>query len=288
MPGVVIAAHNEESVIGACLGALLSQGVGADDIVVVANGCTDRTAERARDHGVTVIDLVEPGKAGALNAGDAAATGYPRIYLDADIVVPAGGIATVISMFESTPAPLAVVPARRVDVAGRPWPVRAYFAVNTRLPAFEHGLFGRGMIALSADGRARFTEFPPLVADDLFLDSQFSDEEKAVASSMQVAVEAPFTTHELLARLVRVRRGNGELRAAAAAGRVPSAVRPSDRWAWMRATVRHPPLWASAAAYAIITVIAGRRARMAAGDGSWGHDQGSRDRIQAMRDGAAS
>jgi glycosyltransferase involved in cell wall biosynthesis len=288
MPSVVIAAHNEESVIGACLDALLAQGMRPSDVVVVANGCADRTAEVARERGVVVIDLPEPGKAGALNAGDAAAVGYPRIYLDADIVVPPTGVASVLASFERLPAALAAVPRRRVNTTGRAWPVRAYFAVNTRLPAFEEGLFGRGMIALSAEGRSRFAEFPAMVADDLFLDAQFSNAEKVVTPDAEIVVDAPFTG-DLLRRLVRVRRGNAQLRAAAAAGTVEAEVRPSQRWAWLRVTVGHPSLWASAVTYAVITVIAGGRARRAPdGDVAWGQDTSTRGRSQAASDGRAS
>ena len=43
MTSVVIAAHNEEAVIGRCLDALLAEDGGLD-ITVVANGCGDRTA----------------------------------------------------------------------------------------------------------------------------------------------------------------------------------------------------------------------------------------------------
>ncbi|WP_434318700.1 glycosyltransferase [Leifsonia sp. P73] len=77
LPSVVIAAHDEEAVLGACLRSLLSEGVERDRIVVVANGCSDRTAEVARDHGVVVVEREEPGKAAALNAGDAVAHGFP-------------------------------------------------------------------------------------------------------------------------------------------------------------------------------------------------------------------
>jgi glycosyltransferase involved in cell wall biosynthesis len=288
MPSVVIAAHNEESVIGACLDALLAQGVRSNEVVVVANGCTDLTAGVARERGVVVIDLPEPGKAGALNAGDAVAIGYPRIYLDADIVVPPACVASVLASFERVPGALAAVPRRRVNTAGRAWPVRAYFAVNTRLPAFEEGLFGRGMIALSAEGRSRFAEFPEMVADDLFLDAQFSKAEKAVTSDAEIVVDAPFATGDLLRRLVRVRRGNAQMRAAAAAGAVEAEVRPSQRWAWLRVTVGHPTLWTSAVTYAVITAIAGSRARRVAdGAAAWGQDTSTRERSQAASDGGA-
>lgn len=140
-------------------------------------------------------------------------------------MLPPGGLAGIVTRFDSARAALAVVPRRHIDVAGRPWPVRAYFTINERLPVFRHGLFGRGVIALSAEGRARFDVFPPVIADDLFLDSQFTDDEKAVAEEVEVVVEAPFTTRDLLARLTRVRRGNAELRAAQASDAAGVAIR---------------------------------------------------------------
>lgn len=281
MTSVVIAAHNEEHVIGACLDALLGQrGPEAIEIVVSANGCTDRTAAVATRSGVTVIDRAEPGKTAALNAADLVATGFPRIYLDADIVVPPGGVAAITASFDASPRPLAVVPRRRLNTAGRPWPVRAYFSINQRMSPFRHGLFGRGMIAVSEEGRARFDVFPGVIADDLFFDSQFSDAEKAEASEVEVVVEAPFTTSDLLHRLVRVRRGNRQLRASAEAGLVVAHVRPVDRWAWLRdAVVPEPRLVFAAVPYLIITVTAAVLARRPAKEGhEWGRDESTRGR----------
>lgn len=275
---VVIAAHNEEIVIDRCLAALLAQETQLPlEIVVVANGCSDRTAEVAKRPGVRVVDLAAPGKAGALNAGDRAASGFPRIYLDADIVVPPGGIAAVLDRLADDPGTLAVVPRRRLVTAGRPWPVRAYFSINQRLPVFRNGLFGRGMITVSEEGRRRFGEFPELIADDLFLDSQFSDDEKAEAAAVEVAVETPFTTGDLLRRLVRVRRGNAELRTALAGGDLQRQVRPSDRFAWLREVAREPRLALSGLAYAAITTVAALRARRAPATGrEWGRDESTR------------
>ena len=49
---VVIAAHNEEDVLGRCLDALLRGSRPTElEIVVVCNGCTDRTADVARGYG---------------------------------------------------------------------------------------------------------------------------------------------------------------------------------------------------------------------------------------------
>ena len=52
---------------------------------VVANACTDRTAEIAREAGVRVVEISTPGKANALRLGDAECVTFPRIYVDADI-----------------------------------------------------------------------------------------------------------------------------------------------------------------------------------------------------------
>jgi glycosyltransferase involved in cell wall biosynthesis len=291
MPSVVIAAHNEEHAIGSALDALLAQPTAAPiEIIVSANGCTDRTVEVATRPGVTVVVSPEAGKAAALNAGDRVATQFPRIYLDADIVVPPGGLAGVIGRLTQSPAPSAVVPRRRVNTVGRPWSVRAYLSINEKLPAFRNGLFGRGMIALSEQGRSRFDAFPTMIADDLFLDSQFSDAEKAEASDVEVVVQAPFTTRDLVRRLVRVRRGNAQLRAAAAAGLVDVAVRPADRWAWLREVVlANPRLILAALPYVAITLIAGLLARrpVTAGQG-WGRDESTRGGQSSATNGASS
>ncbi|PZF85486.1 glycosyltransferase [Jiangella anatolica] len=279
MASVVIAAHNEANVIGRCLDALAAQRfAGPVEIVVSANGCTDDTAVVAARPGVTVIDRPEAGKAAALDAADRVATGFPRIYLDADIVVPPHALATLLARFDVLPRPLAVVPRRRVATTGRPWPVRAYFSINERHPAFRAGLFGRGMIVLSELGRGRFDTFPAAIADDLFLDSRFAAAEKAEVSEVEVVVEAPRTTRDLLRRLVRVRRGNAQLRAAADAGELDLPVRPADRWAWLREVVLRDPRRAPAAVpYLVITVAAALLARRPAKAGdAWGRDDSTR------------
>lgn len=274
MPSVVIAAHQEEAVLGRTLDALEGQLDGLE-IVVSANACTDATVDIARARGATVVDRPEPGKAAAINAAESDDRGFPRFYLDADIVVPPGGLRRLSDALRRDGI-LAAVPARRMDVAGRPWAVRAYVSINERLPVFRRGLFGRGLIGVSDEGRARFGRFPELIADDLFLDSQFADAEKAHVDDVVVTVAAPRTTKDLVRRLVRVRRGNAELRAAARRGEVDVVVRASDRWAWWRDVVRHDlRLLPAAGAYVAITAIAARRSRAARGS-DWGRDETTR------------
>jgi polysaccharide pyruvyl transferase WcaK-like protein len=265
MVSVIIAAYDEEATVGTTLDALLTDAPEAE-VIVVPNGCTDRTAEVARSRpGVRVIEVATPGKAHALNVGDAAARTFPRIYLDADIRVPRGCVAALVHALEQ-PGVLAAVPGRRLATAGRPWLVRAHSRVHERLPVFRDGLFGRGMIAVSEVGRARFDSFPELVADDLFLDSVFTPDETSHVDDVAVTIETPATTRQLVHRLERVRRGSRAMRDAGAAGRVPGTVRRPSRSSWLRDVVAHDPrLVPAGAAYGAVTFAAALGARRPAG-----------------------
>jgi glycosyltransferase involved in cell wall biosynthesis len=278
MTSVVIAAHNEAAVIGRCLDALLGEAASGEfDVTVAANGCTDDTATvAAARSGVRVVDLATAGKVAALNAGDAVAVGFPRVYLDADIVLTTAALRSLTGALGGTV--LAATVGRQLDLTGRPLLVRAYFAVHGRLPVFRNGLFGRGVVALSEAGRARFDRFPELVADDLFLDSLFTQAEKQHVTSYAALVATPRRTGDLIRRLVRVRGGNAAMRAASANGQVAAPVRSAARLSWLRDVVLPRPWLAPAAVcYVAITVVAARAARRA-GDGgaAWGRDESSR------------
>lgn len=274
MTSVVIAAHNEAAVIGRCLDAILSTPTPDNhlEVVVVANGCTDGTAEAAQRPGVTVISLPTPGKANALNVGDASVTSFPRIYLDADVVLSPGAVGELARAIETTGAP-AAVPRRRLVLAGRPLSVRAYYAIQSRLPAAIRGLYGRGVIALSREGRARFASFPDATADDLFLDSLFTDDERVIVDSVTSEVSVPRRTRDLIRRLVRVRAGNAAMRARS------SGVRRSSNTSWLTDVVLRRPWLAPAAIwYVAITFAAELAARrtLRLGHVAWGHDRSTR------------
>lgn len=274
MTSVVIAAHNEAAVIGRCLDAIIGSPTpdGELEIVVVANGCTDGTAEAARRPGVTVLDLPTPGKANALNVGDSYVRTFPRIYLDADVTLSPGAISEIARSIEETDA-LAAVPVRRMVLRGRPPSVRAYYAIQSRLPAAVRGLYGRGAIALSEKARARFGDFPDATADDLFLDSLFSDDERQLVFTATAYVAAPMRSADLVRRLVRVRAGNSAMRESSA------SVRRSSSTSWLTDVVlRRPWLALAAPWYVAITLVAESRARRLREHGpvAWAHDQSSR------------
>ncbi|GAB3962678.1 hypothetical protein GCM10027615_01270 [Plantactinospora veratri] len=276
---VVVAAHDEAAVLGRTLRALLADAQpGEFEVVVVANGCTDATAAVARSvPGVTVRELPEPGKPAALNAGDEAVSGFPRIYLDADITLDTAG-ARALAAAVAVPGTLAAAPRRRLDTTGRPLLVRGYYAINGRHPAYRNALFGRGAIALSAAGRARFGRFPDVVADDLFLDGQFTEAEKREVAEVATVVATPRRTADLLRRLGRVRAGNASLRA------TDDRVRRAGRTSWLVDVVLPRPwLLPAGLCYLGLTLLAAASARRPAVRDRWGRDESSR--VTAEADG---
>ncbi len=99
----VIPAYNEEALIGKCLTSVLAEVKRSGrnvDIVVVNNASTDRTKEIASSFpGVRVIDEMEKGLVAARDAGFRATTAELVANIDADTVVPAGWIDTVLDEF---------------------------------------------------------------------------------------------------------------------------------------------------------------------------------------------
>ena len=76
---VVIPALNEEDPIGDVVRAVLMQPV--DEVIVVDNGSTDRTAERAAAAGARIIMELQRGYGSACRAGAAA------VHRDCDVIV---------------------------------------------------------------------------------------------------------------------------------------------------------------------------------------------------------
>jgi glycosyltransferase involved in cell wall biosynthesis len=84
---IIIPAHNEEHYLGKTLEALKRQNYGWFEIIVVANGCTDRTAEVARGNCQRLIVLSQKGLGVARNLGARMARGDLLLFLDADTLL---------------------------------------------------------------------------------------------------------------------------------------------------------------------------------------------------------
>ncbi len=260
-------AFNEAAGIGGVLRHLLeSPQFGTDmEVVVAANGCTDDTAAVARSLGVHVLEISTPSKAAALNAADQATSGDVRVYVDADVPVTAE-LLRQLAATVSRPGIVAAVPRPLIDTSGSAWPVRAYYAMNARLPVFRNRLFGRGIIALSAEARSRFDRFPEITADDMFLDSVVGADEKVEITAV-VRVRAPQRTGDLIRRVARARDGNSEfwrfVRAAPPEYGLPAdPVTGPSSWSWLRhVLLRAPWLLPAAACYVAIILLAEAKRR---------------------------
>ncbi|OIQ45000.1 MAG: glycosyl transferase [Roseobacter sp. MedPE-SW] len=182
---VLIPAHNEADYIAACLASLfacaLPEGL-RGEVLVLANGCTDATARIARAQQPTpqwqlkILELPEGNKLYALNAGDAEARGTVLIYLDADVTMEP----TLIGQITSA---LGTAPPRYVSGTPQLAPAqsaltRAYGRFWMRLPFVQNGTPGFGLFAMNRAGRARWQNWPDIIADDTFARLSFAPDER--------------------------------------------------------------------------------------------------------------
>src|ERR1700687_2935213 len=95
------------------------------EIVVVCNGCTDNTAEVARRYApfVRVVESSVASKTHALNCGDQVSRGFPRFYVDADVVVTVEVLRALAERLHKGDV-LAIAPRARFDVANSSLAVR--------------------------------------------------------------------------------------------------------------------------------------------------------------------
>jgi hypothetical protein len=276
---VVVPAHNEAAVIARLVRALLADAIpGEVDVVVVANGCSDATAEVAAESGpVRVVTTPTASKYAALRLGDEAAAGFPRLYVDADVVLGTADARALAAAFR-VPGVLAVAPQRRIEMHGSGILVRWYYDVWQRLPGVRRGLYGRGVIGVSEAGRARLDAQPDVMGDDLFASIAFTPAERRIVADATVVVHAPRTTADLLRRRVRSLTATAQL-----AGRAPDAVREArtSRSDLVDLVARHPALAPKVAVFLALTMIARFWARrpIRAGDyRTWLRDESSRVR----------
>lgn len=279
---IVIPAHNEARVIGRLLDALLADPAGDEDetdIVVVCNGCTDDTARVAAAHGppVRVVEIPVPSKHTALRTGDDHARGFPRLYVDADVVItPADVRALTAPLDDDASDILATAPERHIPLAGCAWPVRAYYRVWQRLPAVREGLFGRGVIAVSKAGQARLAALPPLMADDLAASLAFDAPERRVVGAARVVVHPPRTWRDLIRRRIRAAVSTAQVEQRQDSGRASARTSRADLLALLR---EDPALLPGLVVFLAAALVARRGARKAirAQDfGTWLRDESSR------------
>jgi glycosyltransferase involved in cell wall biosynthesis len=285
---VVIPAHNEGSVLGRCLEALLRDAEpGEFEVVVVCNGCQDDTATVARRHpSVAVVETPVGNKAAALNLGDEHVSAFPRIYLDADVQLTtdsARALATALSSGRL----LAASPRPEFDLSHVSRPMRAFYAVSAETDYRREGMSGACVYALSAAGRQRFSDFPDLIADDTYVRSMFEPHERGTVGEAAVRVAPARHVRAFVQRSVRVQAGNRQL--AALARQEPLSAVPQDGRRHARLigrTLAQPRLWSALPVYVVITLavrfLGWRRVRR--GDlHTWDRDLSTRDGVAGAR-----
>jgi hypothetical protein len=285
---VLIPAHNESAVVGRCLHNLF-QGIDAADleVLVVCNGCHDDTAAvaRASGHPAQVIELAVASKPAALRAGDRLLRTFPRLYLDADVVLPGPAARRVLEHL-ARDGSVAARPPFRYETAHASAIVRRYYRARSQVPAVMGSIWGAGVYGLSAAGRARFGDYPDVVADDLFVHQHFGQDEIDIVGDEPVVVMAPAHFRDLLKVMRRAYRGATETQMATEGSARQAAGTRSTTRATLRDVLRlcrSRKGTVDAATYAFVAISA--RAYIALGRSTrWERDESSRTMTATPRD----
>lgn len=273
MGTVVIAAHNEEAVIARTLDALHDAVQDGLRVIVVPNGCTDRTADVARGYpGVDVVEIGVASKVAALREGDLRAGKGARIYLDADILLTSKAAADVIVSLSQ--GAVAGRPPHVFDTSRASWVVRSWYRVRGQLPSISSALWGAGCYGLSVSGRARFTEFPDIVSDDLFVDSQFTREDITIVDTDPIVV----TTPRRLPDLVRILRRSYRTQAEVASAGIGLSHAQRSQLADLRTMIKKSPgRILDVVVYAAVIIYSRAQARTSKPAVRWERDVSSRE-----------
>ena len=270
---IIIAAHNEQAVIGRTLDALADLIDSRDArVIVVCNGCTDSTADVASNYAVEVYELDVASKAAALREGDRRSTTGPRIYLDADVVLTSNAARTVISRLAH--GAIAGRPPHVFDSRRATWIVRGWYRIREQLPSIATALWGAGCYALSLEGRQRFDEFPDLVSDDLYIHSLFHAAEIEIIDTEPVVVTTPRRTADLVRILQRSYRTQDEVSDVESGLSSGQRGQLTDLAALIR---RDPRRLGDAIVYVAVIAYARIRTRFGQGSARWERDESSRE-----------
>lgn len=281
MISIIIPAHNEANVIVQCLNAMLPESPSdGPEILVVCNGCSDNTANLARQVSdkIKVIETDVASKSHALNLGDQAATGYPRFYVDADVILPWDAIVEVSDELARGDI-FAAAPLMDVDLRRRSWFIKSFYKVWLQLPYCRTGMIGSGVYALNDAGRRRFDQFPEITSDDGYVRLLFSTRERKTVESCTFTIRPPKTIAGLIAIKTRAHFGNLELQV-----KYPKMQEKeqSDHVSALKQMIGHPTSWPALGVYMSVRVISRLKAnwRFRFGDHrKWDRDDTGRELV---------
>lgn len=209
---VIIPAFNEEAVINATLTSLLEDALpGEFEVIVVCNGCTDKTAQRARAAGgeVRVIELGRPSKTTAINTGLRLTKSPKVVLLDSDIVISTTSCRLLVNALD-TPGTDAAIGHMKVNDQGCSFWVRAFYRVWSHHPYLINGKFAAA-IAMTRAALDRIGELPDIIADDGYLQRMVPRSRVSVVRGVSFVANAPRKLSTLIRVRSRIHRGNRQL-----------------------------------------------------------------------------
>ena len=212
---IIMPAHNEEAIIRNTLQELCrAQRAAEFQVIVVCNGCTDKTEQIVLNEFPTVhcASLKQASKALAIRFAESLNPGFPRIYLDADIGLSASDADQLIAISKSVVTPQLLVPRSELICHDSSTLVKSFYRAWYATPHVQKNGYGAGVYVLNESGRRRFNKWPELIADDAFVRSYFSIEETCISDNVTVHVKAPKTLWSLLKIKTRSKYGNLELK----------------------------------------------------------------------------
>lgn len=195
---IVVPVYNEAAVLQETVPAVLA-AIGSEDVevVYVCNGCTDGSANiisTIGDGRVTVVSILKKNKLAALRAGEAQVSAFPRIFLDADCLVPSNVFSKIVKALDGRDTEL-VSPALTYDPTGASLASKMIADVWCELARSRNTAF-QVLLAVSRKGRSRWGEWPSseqLFADDAFVVANVPPANRRVLHSVSVKTYPPRT-----------------------------------------------------------------------------------------------
>ena len=273
---VVIPVRNEAVMLARTAPALKRALKGFDcQVIYVLNGTTDSSAAVIASvfgDEAEVLVLEVASKTGALNAGDAAAEHFPRVYLDADIAVGAGDISRLLAPILADQADMTagvIVPdvqkgSRAAQEVARIWGALPY--AKTR--AYQC------CVALSSAGRGAWEDWLDVIADDLFMAAQILQDRKRICEDVETRMPLPKRLDAWIGVRTRWIQGQRQFEAHFP-GQLPKA--EGQRNALLGLAV-NPRNWVGIGLYVAVWWVAKRRAMREAST-VWYRDETQRQEV---------
>jgi len=187
---VVIPVYNEASGLAERARSVVSGLPHGCEVVFVCNGCTDDSQailEREVSKEATILSCAK-GKARAIRLGEQHCSIFPRFYVDSDVWISGDDLARLSACLNDRT--LLVSPRIRFDFTGASPTAAALSRFWLALPHGQSSAYHH-VLGISEALRARWGEFPDLIADDTFIEGHANDGEKTIIETVFVTTSPP-------------------------------------------------------------------------------------------------